>query len=91
MDEITAAKIEGMLEGARIYLENIAKPLRQATPVERQFDRMHKLGIALTALTSLSHEIYQEHPELKPYLKEEIETAEKRRKNRALFGDDVDQ
>jgi hypothetical protein len=60
-----------MLAGGRRYLEGIADHVRKASPIEKQFDRLHKIGVALTELLDLSRELYEEHPEVNPFLKEE--------------------
>ena len=81
MDKYTAGKIEGMLVAVRHSIEFlISKELRNASPPERQFPRMQKLGIVLAELIDLSRELYEEHPELNPHLEAEKATAELRRK-----------
>ena len=83
MDKYTAGRIEGMLRAARHNIEFvIAADLRAASPPERQFERMRKLGLALTELLDLSREIYEEHPELNPHLDAERTTEELRRTGR---------
>jgi hypothetical protein len=80
MDKIAAAKVEGMLAAARIYLEAIADPLREAASESRRRPLMHKLGKALSELRDISLEIYEEHPEINPFLEQERWTAELRQK-----------
>ena len=81
MDKYTAGRLEGMLRAARHNIETlIANELRIASPPEKQFERMRKLGNALTELLDLSREIYEEHPELNPQLEAERATEELRRK-----------
>ena len=79
MDKYTAGRIEGMLRAARHNIQFvIADDLRIASPPEKQFERMRKLGNALTELLDLSREIYEEHPELNPHLEAERATEELR-------------
>ena len=81
MDKYTAGRIEGMLRAARHNIESLnANELRIASPPEKQFERMRKLGNVLTELLDLSREIYEEHPELNPHLEAERATEELRRK-----------
>jgi hypothetical protein len=81
MEKYTAGKIEGMLIAVRHTIEFlISDELRNASPPEKQFPRMRKLGVALTELLDLSREIYEEHPELNPHLEAERATEELRRK-----------
>jgi hypothetical protein len=82
MDKNDAAKIEGMLAGARMYLEAFADHLRRATVGKQRRDLISKLGKAMTELSDISRSIYDEHPETNPYLEVEKRTAELRRTNR---------
>jgi hypothetical protein len=81
MDKYTAGRIEGMLRAARHNMESlIANEVRVASPPEKRFERLRKLGVALTELVYLSREIHEEHPELNPHLEAEKATEELRRK-----------
>lgn len=81
MNKYTAGKNEGMLVAVRHSVEFvICDESRRASPPEKQFQRMRKLGIVLAELVDLSRELYEEHPELNPHIDAEKMTAELRRK-----------